>query len=81
MARIKIFLDGGETLDGAESDLLKAMVHHASGAVHDSETFADPAMKAVASKLEDLHVEMYKKMISEILEAIENEYRLDLGNK
>lgn len=80
MAKVKIYLDKDENLEKVESDLYKAMGHHASGAVHDSESFKDPAMKDVAEHLEELHSEMYKNMLREIIQALEDDFRRDYGN-
>ena len=78
MAKVKIILGKDEKLEKVESDLLKAMNFHVSGAAHDHESFQDPAMRDVAERLESLHEKMYKQMLVEIFEALEGDYN---GNR
>lgn len=73
MAKVKIFLSPGETLQEAEDSLLKAMNHHNNGDVH-SETFQDPAMDSVADRMIDAHSKIYKEMLEEIFETLDQEY-------
>lgn len=80
MAKVKIFLDEGETLQDAEDSLLKAMVHHNSGEIHSSHSFQDPAMVQVANKMEDVGAKIYQEMLAEIFETLDKDYSSD-GNQ
>lgn len=80
MAKVKIFLEPGETIQDAEDSLLKAMVHHNSGDVHSSHSFQDPAMVAIANKMENIHAKIYQEMLQEIFETLDQEYS-ENGNK
>lgn len=74
MAKVKIFLEPGETTRDAEDSLLKALVHHNSGEVHSSHKFEDPAMIAVSDKMTQLHDTIYKEMLAEIFEELDKDY-------
>lgn len=75
MAKVKIFLESGETVQDAEEALLKAMDHHNSGEVHSSHKFQDPAMVDVTEKMERLHQKIYQEMLAEIFDALDQDYR------
>lgn len=74
MAKVKIFLEENETVQDAEDSLFKALNHHNSGDVHASHTFQDPAMVAVADRMEDIHKKIYQDMMTEIFEVLDKEY-------
>lgn len=74
MAKVKIFLEPGETVEDAESSLLKAMNHHNSGDVHSSHSFTDPAMVDVSHRLINLHDKIYDEMLQEIFMALDKDY-------
>lgn len=74
MAKVKIFLEKGETLADADNALFKALNHHASGDVHLRESFDDPAMVDAANRMEELFKKQYKEMIDEIIATLESEY-------
>ncbi len=73
MAKVKIYLAPGETMQQAEDTLLKAMEFHNTGEVH-GEEFPDPAMQATIHKMEEAHRKMYADMLREISEALDEEY-------
>lgn len=77
MAKVKIILNPGETQQDAEDSLLKALQHHNSGDVHSSHTFQDPAMVAVAEKLELEGQKIYQDMMTEIFEELDKDYHTD----
>lgn len=72
--KVKIFLEGNETVQDAESNLLKALEHHDSGGVHSSHIFQDPAMASVADKMENEHAKIYHDMLQEIFDVLDQEY-------
>ncbi len=74
MAKIKIFLEKGETPESADLALLKALNLHVSGDIHLDEDFADPAMTSAVDKLEELYKNVSQKMMAEIMSAIDGEY-------
>lgn len=74
MAKVKIFLEDGETLRDAEDSLVKAISHHSSGDVHSNQTFQDPAMEAIADKMISIHSKIYQEMLQEIFEVLDQEY-------
>lgn len=74
MAKVKIFLEPGETLREAEDSIFKAMEHHNTGDVHSSDTFQDPAMDSVADRMVSVHSKIYQEMLQEIFEALDQEY-------
>jgi hypothetical protein len=73
MAKVKIFLNPGETLRDAEDSLLKAMNHHNSGEVH-TEGFQDPAMDHVADRMISAHSKIYQEMLQEIFEELDKDF-------
>lgn len=79
MAKVKIFLEDGETLQDAEDSLFKAMNLHNSGDIHSSHSFQDPAMAILAAEMESIHNKIYKEMLDEIFETLDKEYSSD-GN-
>jgi hypothetical protein len=74
MAKVKIFLEPGETERDAEDSLLKAINHHNSGDAHSESGFQDPAMQDVANKLVNAHSKIYHDMLQEIFEVLDKEY-------
>lgn len=74
MAKVKIFLEPGETTQDAEDLLFKALNHHNTGEVHSSHSFQDPAMVSVAHKMESIHSKIYQEMLEEIFEALDKDY-------
>lgn len=59
----------------AENFIAKAIRFHSSGEVHDSESFPDPAMKDLNQTLVEMHAKTYQKIIEEISEALDQDYR------
>ncbi len=68
MAKVKIYLSPGETMQEAEETLQKAMDFHNNGEAHVQE------FQSVANKMEDLHRKMYQDMLREIFDALDQEY-------
>ena len=74
MAKVKIFLDKGETIEDAEMQLRKAFDLHDEGGIHERQDYIDPAMQHVMDKLESLHKRAYEELLQEIIREIEKEY-------
>lgn len=79
MAKVKIYLEDGETTRDAEEAISKAFNHHNSGDIHTHNTFQDPAMQAIADKMQEDHAKMYHDMLQEINEVLDQDYS-DYGN-
>lgn len=73
MAKVKIYIESGESERDVEEALVKAITTHSSGELH-QDGFEDLAMNSVVKDLEDLHREMYIEMIQEICEQLDLEY-------
>lgn len=73
--KVKIFLEGNETIQDAEEALSKALEFHKLGEVHVNESFEDPAMEDVENRLEVLFNKMYQEMLQEVSEALDEEYQ------
>lgn len=71
---IKIIVPKG--LDEFEVDevLYKALSLQAKGDTHITESFDDPAMVDVSNQMIDTHEKIYKDMIAEVIEDLEEEY-------
>lgn len=80
MAKVKILLGKDETLQSAESDLLKALDHHNSGEVHSSHVFQDPAMVSVSDRMSEKFNQINQEMMQEINEALDEDYLKSHGN-
>lgn len=74
MAKVKIFVGKNETVEDVEDSLVKAFNFHASGDVHDADSFEDPAMNDLALKLQNMHQAMYEEAIKEICEVLDQDY-------
>lgn len=74
MAKVKIFLEKGESMADAEEMLSKALKLHSSGDIHVEESFDDPAMIHAAERMQNIHEDIYDDMLKEILEEINKEY-------
>jgi len=74
MAKVKIYLEKGETIEDAEMQLRKALDLHDSGGVHERQDYVDPAMQDVMDTFEVLHEKSYKEMMDEIIREIDGEY-------
>lgn len=74
MAKIKVILENGETILDADNKLLKALNHHASGDIHIKESFEDPVMIDVTHFMESEYQKIYKDMIQEINDVLDEEY-------
>lgn len=74
MAKVKIYLEKGETIEDAEMQLRKALDLHDSGDIHERQDYVDPAMQHIMDRLEAMHEEMYKEMMSEVIQEIDKEY-------
>jgi hypothetical protein len=74
MAKVKIYVQENETLEEAEENIQKALQYHSSGEAHDEDSYEDPAMKSLTSRLEALHSETYNNVIREVIEALDKDY-------
>lgn len=74
MAKVKIELDSGETVEQAEDLLFKAVLAQTSGEAHDETNFSDPAMADLINQLEKQHANMFLEMIQEINDELDKEY-------
>lgn len=75
MGKVKIFVDRNETVEGVEDSLLKAMEHHASGDVHENDDFPDPAMVDVKDRMMIAHEIIYRNILKEVFEALEEDFK------
>lgn len=73
MAQVKIILGKNETMQEAEETLYKALDMHRNGDAH-KEDFSDPAMRDVVQRMQSAHDKMYKEMMQEIEEVLDQEY-------
>lgn len=73
MAKVKIILDSGESVQEAEDSLVKAITSHDRGEAH-TDSFDDPAMHATVNRMEETHKKIYQEMMQEIFEALDKEY-------
>lgn len=73
MAKVKIILDSGESIQEAEDSLVKAITSHDRGEAH-TDGFEDPAMQSVVNRMEEIHKKLYQEMLAEINEALDKEY-------
>lgn len=80
MAKVKIILEKGETQHEAEQALAKALNHHASGDVHSSHSFQDPAMVDCSNRMEEIFKRINQEMLQEIGEALDEDYLKSHGN-
>jgi len=80
MAKIKIFLDKGETLQEAEDMIFKSLQHHNTGDVHSSHKFEDPAMVSVSERMEETYKKIHQEMMQEINEVLDEDYAKRYGN-
>lgn len=71
MPKVKIQLNKHETIEEADEALLKALLHHVNGDVHLKESFDDPAMVDISQRMADMHEKVYKEMLQEIIEALD----------
>ena len=74
MPKVKVLLEKGETQSDADEALLKALNHHASGDVHVTESFEDPAMVDVTHVMETEYNKIYAEMIQEISDELDKEF-------
>jgi hypothetical protein len=74
MAKVKIYLDEGETIQDAEEQLRKALDLHSSGDIHVEESFDDPAMIHAEQEMVNMHKKVYDDMMKEIIDIINGEY-------
>lgn len=70
--KAKIILEKNETRDEAEEVLLKALESHRTGSSH-SEEFPDKTMEHVANKLKNKHQSMFREMLREIDQLLDEE--------
>lgn len=73
MAKVKVFLEDGETELDAQLAIYKALQLHNSGDVH-TESFEDPAMIHAQQRFEEIHEKIYKEMIAEISQQLDEEF-------
>lgn len=74
MAKVKIELSKGETVEQAEDLLFKAVLAQSTGEAHDEDNFSDPAMADLINSLQKEHALMFQEMIQEINEELDKEY-------
>lgn len=74
MGKVKIYVEEGETIEEAQDDLVKALHYQQSGEVHDEDTYEDPAMRDLTTKMQKFHQETYNNIIKEIIEALDKDY-------
>lgn len=74
MAKVKVILEKGETKADADEALFKALNLHASGDIHVTESFEDPAMIDTTNVLKDKYEKIYADMIQEIFNELNKEY-------
>lgn len=74
MAKVKIFVEEGETLEEAEDLIQKALNFHSSGEVHDEDSYEDPAMGNLTTLLEAMHQKTYDNIIREVIQALDKDY-------
>lgn len=74
MPNVKIELEKGMTPDEAEELVFKAFQSQRTGDIH-QEKFMDPAMTDLVDQMERAHKEQYQKMVEEIGEALDEEYK------
>jgi len=72
--KVKIKLEGKETVLEAEELLFKALSLHRSGDVHLNESFDDPVMVDISNKMEKIHEDIYQEMMDEVIEALDEDY-------
>jgi hypothetical protein len=80
MAKVKIYLEPGETQRDVEEVLNKAFEHQAQGGVHSEQTFDDPAMVDTVQRMESTFKKIHQDMINEINEALDQDYLREHGN-
>jgi len=73
MAKVKVFLEKGETELDAQIAIEKALQLHSSGDIH-TESFEDPAMIHAQQRFEEIHDRIYKEMLDEIMDELDKEY-------
>jgi hypothetical protein len=74
MPKIKVILEKGETAFEADNLLFKALNSHNTGELHEGDAFDDPAMQDLINRVEAEHAKMFKEMMSEINDALDEEY-------
>lgn len=74
MAKLKILLEKGETLQEAEDLIFKALNHHNNGDVHSSHQFEDPAMVSVSERMEEIFKKINAEMMQEINEVLDEDH-------
>ena len=79
MAKVKIYLEPGETQREAEEALHKAFITHANGEIH-KDNFQDPAMADAANLMENMFKKINTEMLEEINEALAEDYKTSYGN-
>jgi hypothetical protein len=71
MAKIKIFVEDGESEDSVR-DLLEKALKQRKNRNDSSEQFLDPAMDDVANKLIKLHEDIIKEIIEDISQELKS---------
>lgn len=72
--KVKIILEKHETMEEAEETLYKALDLHRTGDIHLQESFDDPAMIDVSQRMEKIYEDIYKEMMEEITDALDEDY-------
>lgn len=74
MAKVKIFLEEGETREEVEESLAKSVNSQNSGDVHAQDTFQDPAMDDVAETMISSFSQIYQEMLQDVFQVLDQEY-------
>ena len=72
MAKVKIYLEPGETQDDVQELLIKAFQHHSAGAEH-KQAFHDPAARDAFNKMINAHSKMFERMLKEVNQVIDED--------
>ena len=76
MAKVRIDLEGDETIKDAEELLYKALSMHRNGLAHtENGEFHDAAMQDLTGKMKDFFERQMEAMYKEINDAIDEEYK------
>lgn len=75
MAKVRIELEGDETIEQAEENLFKALSMHRNGLAHREEgEFHDAAMQDTSVKMREFFNRQMEAMAEEINQVIDKEY-------
>jgi len=71
MAKVKITLDPGETIEEAQENLIKAL--QVSNALDQKESYMDPLAEALLDELNEKTKKVYREMFLSIGEALSSD--------